>query len=345
LLLIGPPGGGKTELLQPLAGLPDVHVTSTLTEPSLLSGTPARDKSRDASGGLLRTIGGFGVLLCKDFGSVISMHRDSRASVLAALREIYDGSWTRHVGADGGRTLHWQGKLGFIGACTSVIDNHHAVIAAMGERFIMYRLPAINENEMAGRALDHQGSEPLMRKELSRAVGSLFNGLTLSQPEAIKGPEKARLVALSTLAVRCRSAVEREGYTREVELIPESEAPGRLALALARLLGGVTAIGASRADAWRVVSKVAMDCLPALRLRVMAMLAGASGAVDTATVATALRYPTQTTRRALEDLTAHNVVKRVSGGQGRADTWRLSEWTRQKCEDAGITFPEMSGGE
>jgi hypothetical protein len=345
LLLIGPPGGGKTELLQPLAGLPDVHVTSTLTEPSLLSGTPARDKSRDASGGLLRTIGGFGVLLCKDFGSVISMHRDSRASVLAALREIYDGSWTRHVGADGGRTLHWQGKLGFIGACTSVIDNHHAVIAAMGERFIMYRLPAINENEMAGRALDHQGSEPLMRKDLSRAVGSLFNGLTLSQPEAIKGPEKARLVALSTLAVRCRSAVEREGYTREVELIPESEAPGRLALALARLLGGVTAIGASRADAWRVVSKVAMDCLPALRLRVMAMLAGASGAVDTATVATALRYPTQTTRRALEDLTAHNVVKRASGGQGRADTWRLSEWTRQKCEDAGITFPEMSDGD
>jgi hypothetical protein len=52
LLLIGPPGGGKTELLQPLAGLSHIHMTSTLTEASLLSATPSRDKARDASGGL-----------------------------------------------------------------------------------------------------------------------------------------------------------------------------------------------------------------------------------------------------------------------------------------------------
>jgi len=343
LLLIGPPGGGKTELLQPLAGLPDVHMTSTLTEPALLSGTPAREKSKDASGGLLRTIGSFGVLLCKDFGSVISMHRDSRASVLAALREVYDGSWTRHVGADGGRTLHWQGKLGFIGACTSVIDNHHAVIASMGERFIMYRLPAINEDQQAARALDHQGSEPIMRKELSQAVSSLFNGLTLSEPQIIEGPERARLVALATLAVRCRSAVERDGHTREVELIPDSEAPGRLALALSRLLAGIVAIGAPRLEGWRVIQKVALDCVPALRLRVMRMLFNTISTVDTTRVATVVRYPTQTTRRALEDLTAHGVVKRTSGGQGRPDMWRLSDWTLRKCKDAGITFPEMSG--
>ncbi len=43
MLLIGPPGGGKTELLQPLAKLPHVHMASTLTEASLLSATPSRD--------------------------------------------------------------------------------------------------------------------------------------------------------------------------------------------------------------------------------------------------------------------------------------------------------------
>ena len=342
LLLIGPPGGGKTELLQPLRSLAHVHMTSTLTEASLLSATPAKDKARDASGGLLRNIGDFGILLCKDFTSVLAMNRDTRACVLAALREIYDGSWTRHVGVDGGRTLKWQGKLGLIGACTSVIDNHHAVIASMGERFIMFRLPAIDEDKVAGRALEHQGNEPAMRKELERAVGGLFGNKPDLPAPALDPAEKSRIVALATLAVRCRSAVERDGHTREVELIPEAEAPGRLALALSRLLAGVSAIGASRLDAWRVVSKVALDSLPALRLRVIHMLAGAAGTVDTTTIANRVRYPTQTTRRALEDLTAHGVVRRISRGPGKPDLWRLSDWTVKKCSDAEITFPEMS---
>ena len=38
------------------------------------------------------TIGESGIILCKDFGSVLSMHRESRGQVLAALREIFDGS-------------------------------------------------------------------------------------------------------------------------------------------------------------------------------------------------------------------------------------------------------------
>jgi hypothetical protein len=56
----------------------------------------------------------------------------------------------------------------------------------------------------------------------------------------------------------------------------------------------------------------------------------------------AVRYPTQTTRRALEDLTAHGVVKRQGPGPGKADMWQLSPWTVKKCADADITFPEKS---
>jgi len=345
ILLIGPPGGGKTELLQPFAVLPNVHLAGTLTEPALLSGTPAKDKSSDSKGGLLRQIGSFGFILMKDFTSVLSMHRDSRAAVLAALREIYDGNWTRHVGVDGGRTLAWSGKVALMAGCTPTIDSHHSVMAAMGERFILYRLPAIDENEQARRALSHDGKEATMRAELSRAIASLFSGLDVS----IDGPrldnvEQNRMIALATLAVRCRSAVERDGHSREVELIPDSEAPGRLALALSRLLGGMSIVGIHRVEAWRVVQKVALDCMPALRRKVFAMLTTKEGPVDTADVATEIRYPTQTTRRALEDLTAHGVVTRLSQGQGKADLWELSHWSQRKCQDAGLTFPEMSQG-
>jgi hypothetical protein len=140
LLLVGSPSSGKSEILQAVGALPDVYATASLTEGGLLSGTPKREKAPGASGGLLRLIGSRGILLAKDFGSVLSLHHDSRAQVLAALREMYDGAWTRNIGTDGGRSLHWEGKVGLIAGCTPTIDRHHAVMDAMGERFVLLRL-------------------------------------------------------------------------------------------------------------------------------------------------------------------------------------------------------------
>ena len=51
VLAVGPPGSGKTEVLQSLAQLPNVHIAATITEPALLSGTLKRDAL--GKGGLL----------------------------------------------------------------------------------------------------------------------------------------------------------------------------------------------------------------------------------------------------------------------------------------------------
>ena len=98
IVLIGAAGSGKTEALNATTGLEGIYLAGTLTEASLLSGTPRKDTAAGASGGLLREIGSSGILVLKDFGSILSMHREQRANVLAALREIYDGSWHRDVG-------------------------------------------------------------------------------------------------------------------------------------------------------------------------------------------------------------------------------------------------------
>lgn len=338
-LVVGPPGGGKSELLGSVSSLPQSHPCATLTEAALLSGTPQRDRKSDAKGGLLRSIGDFGIIVAKDFGSVLSMNRDARALVLAALREVYDGSWTRHVGTDGGRTLSWSGKVGLVAGCTPTIDRHHAVMGSMGERFVLYRLPAIDANEQARRALRHAGQERRMRAELASVVGDLFAS-GLKDPERPSDEEIDRLITLATLVVRCRSAVERDGQTREIELVPEPEAPARLVLVLERLLAGLGAIGVRRDVAWQVVEKAALDSVPALRLAVLVALHAAGFPLETGSLAVALRYPTTTVRRAAEDLTAHGLVLRESGGQGKADRWTASDFTLESF--AALTFPEMS---
>ena len=186
LLLVGPPSSGKTEILQALVGSPLVHPVSTITEAGLLSGTSRKERAESADGGLLRRIGLQGIILAKDFTSVLSMHREARSALMAALREIFDGHWIRRLGTDGGLSLEWRGKAGFLGGCTETIDRHHQVMASMGERFALFRMPALDETETALKALEIDDGAPL-RRELSVAVHSFLQTVELkvSRPDAV----------------------------------------------------------------------------------------------------------------------------------------------------------------
>lgn len=335
LLLVGPPGGGKSELLNAISQLDDAHPTGTLTEAALLSGTAKKEREAGAKGGLLKAIGDSGIIVCKDFGSVLSMNRDARAAVLAALREVFDGAWTRHVGTGGGVTLSWSGKVGLIGGVTPTIDRHHAVMGAMGERFALYRLPEVDGDLQARQALDHAGRERTMRRELAAAVRSLL--ADLREPRQRSDEETDTLISLATLVVKARSAVERDGYSREIELVPGAEAPTRLVIVLDRLLAGLDAIGCDRTRAFEVVTKVALDSVPALRLAVLRTLT--AGTIDTNQIAAAVAHPSTTTRRALEDLAAHGLVT-FERQDGKAHRWTLAPFTAERL----ARFPETSTG-
>jgi hypothetical protein len=340
LLLVGPPGGGKSEILNSLSALPFTRTAGTLTEASLLSGTPKKD-SGNARGGLLREIGEFGVIVAKDFGSILSMNRDAQGQTLAALREVYDGSWTRLVGTDGGRALEWQGKVGFVGGVTPTIDRHHAVMGAMGERFMLYRLPDVDADLQSRRALSHAGKEKAMRREIAESVATLIAGQKTGSRENDEA-ETTQLVALATLVVRARSAVERDNYSREIELVPGSEAPTRLIVALSLLLGGLDSIGVTREAAWRVLTKVGLDSIPALRLDVMQTLHGYGGQLSTNDLAGAVRHPATTTRRACEDLVAHGLLECHRQGDGKAHLWEVTAFTAERLDTLAATVSEPS---
>jgi hypothetical protein len=309
--------------------LDDVYPASTLTEASLLSGSSARDRAPDAGGGLLRDMGAFGILALKDLGSILQGSRDSRPQVIAALREIYDGSWTRRLGTDGGRTLSWAGKVGLVAAATGAIESHHTVWASMGERFIFFRLPQIDPVEQAKQALAQAGRGSEMRAELAESVRSLF-GAPLAEPRSLSPEEEEWLVNLATLVVQCRTAVEREGYSRDIEVVHEPEAPARLIIVLERLLAGLDAVGLDRLGARSLTMKAGMDSIPGLRRAVLELL-GSNMELPIGIIIEQVGKPASTTRRAVEDLHALGVVDRARGPSG-ADMWRLTSWAQERFD-------------
>lgn len=343
LLLVGPPGCGKTETIVPLAALDYVHPAAVVTPAALLSGTAHREVERGATGGLLHQVGEFGIILVKDFTSILAQHREARAEALAALREVYDGRYDRPVGTGGGRVLSWAGKCGLIGGCTPTIDRHHAVMAAMGERFCLYRLDVTDPAEQARRRIKNFRHELEMRIELAEATARILEPVQDAKPAELDTDAIDTIVAWARFAVWARTGVERDGYSHDVLLMPSIEAPARIAGTLAAMHAGLTAIGVPPADLWRIVTKLAGDCIPDLRRRLLHTLHQTHDALYTADLVSLTGIPKTTAERTLEDLALLGLLERTKKADHStaAWLWRLSPEAAELWPTAS---PETSGG-
>lgn len=326
VMLVGGSGIGKTERILPVASMPHVVMASTLTgEAPLLSASPKRERAANATGGILRQIGERGVLVIKDFTSVLSMSRDRRAEVVAALREVYDGRWDRHYGTDGGQVLTWQGHCGFIAGTTTAIDGAHAVLDQMGTRFLFVRLPDADHDRIGRSALAHAGQEDRMRAELAEATTGLLGNL--GRPHEIHEGVREWLIPLASLASQARSPVERD-YHGEIALVLDAEAPTRIIKQLGQLWRACGMLGLGEAESWAAVRRAGLDSIPKLRRAVITCLGSQDGTWQPTTeVAKAVGHPSRTTRRSLEDLNAHGIVVRNDEQHGydrKIYSWALS---------------------
>jgi len=268
LLIVSGSGNAKTETVQALDGI-GATVTSTISsEGALLSATSKRERTPDATGGLLRKIGARGVLVIKDLTSVLSMSSDARGQVLGALREVYDGRWSRNVGTDGGRTLEWVGRIVTVGAVTTAWDQAHNVIATMGDRFVLLRMDSTTGRQAAGRqAIGNTGSEVQMRSELAEAVAGVVAGMD-TDPTAVTEAEADALLAAADVVTLARTGVEYD-YRGDVIDAHAPEMPTRFAKQLAQVVRGGIAIGLPRDDALRLAIRCARDSMPPMRLAIL----------------------------------------------------------------------------
>ena len=290
-------GCTKTETVTPLAAAGARIVSMLSGEAALLSATPADRRAKESTGGLLREIGSHGLLVIKDFTSVLSMHRDSRAKVISALREIHDGYWVRDVGTDGGLKISWAGRIVIIAACTTAWDAHREVVASMGDRFLVVR-QRIDRRKAGEKAISNVGSERVMREEIGAAVrDALAAPLTPDPPEV---EDTASLLALADLVTRCRTPVERD-YQGNPSWAHDLEAPTRFAKQLVQLARGGLSLGMTQDAARAVAARAARDSMPPAYLKVLGDVTG-NPLSRTAEVAQRLGIPWRTADRALAEL-------------------------------------------
>jgi hypothetical protein len=350
LLNVAPPGGTKSELLRALYGYPSVYPLSELTAKTFASGL---EVPGGADPSLLNRLTNE-ILVLKDFTSVLTMRREDRQTILAQLREIYDGRYDKTWGT--GRELHWEGRVGFVAGVTPIIDGHQAAMSVLGERFVLLRPVMPDRKQLAIAALKSRGREREMRQDLATAMHGFLAARGSTVPDA-SAAVLDRVATVADFITRARSGVQRDGYKRELEYAPEPEAPTRFAKVLLSLGSGI-ALAYDSPEVTdrelRLVLRVALDCLPLIRHRVIAALvdgaimSDADGRLSTSEIAGTAQFSSTTVRRALEDLQALDVVVCHKTGTGKADEWELGErWRDVFCalaEDARRSYARTGNG-
>ena len=331
LLLVTPSSGGKTEFITVLKKVKGYIEVSELTPQTFISG----QKKNDVETSLLFNVDRNDVLIFKDFTTMLTMQKDARAQIMGQMREIYDKSYTRRFGNGASRT--WEGKLGLLAGVTTAIYTSKQSYAAMGERFLLYNFIQPDREEFTERAMDNALTNMDERRAYLQELVRAYLDEEIKIPEDLPKPPieiRREIIQLANLTTMARSAIQRDyaSAKKEMEYVHAMEMPGRFATQLCLLLQAFMVMndGELLEEDKNIIYKICLDSIDQNRRLVLQSLTAYSVA-STANMATHLRYPTDTVRRWLEDVTALGLVDRVKKlkGHGGGDQWVLKEKWRK----------------
>jgi hypothetical protein len=337
LLVIAPSGSMKTEILRALEGLPSIHFVDEVTESTFISGKfdePGKNKqSHPAS--LLHRIGKEGILVAADFSTYIAMDKKQQSKVLAQLRRIYDGQFSREFGtAENLNERMWKGRLTMLAGATPAIDRQYSIGQALGERFVKVRCPRAGGVQVGLRAISKPESVALELKQHVRAV--LYPVLSCGATEVPRIPVEylTRIAKLGEFGSLARAYVPRDRYTRKIDGLAAPEGNTRLPQQLAQIGRGWALIegrGEINSSDYGLIRRAAWDCIPYDRRQVMEALLGGKPPYSTG-------LPPAVTDRALEDLEAVGLVSKDEQAVIIVKPeYRLSDTAKELLDDERIS--------
>lgn len=345
IVIVAPSGGMKSEFINMISLIKwtppgenkqeqKIHSISTLTARTFVSGFKASGK--DPS--LLLQVSN-GILTFKDLTSLLSEHKDDRAVIMAQLREIYDGRYSKRFGT--GEEINWIGKITVIAGATYAIHSLKQSYTAMGERFVFYNLIQPNRENAAKKTMENQeeGKMTEHRKHLAEEFAEYTTKVLNSMPAELPKMDKdirKDMIALAELSTRARSDVERNWRSPQQEIteVHPPEMPTRFAGQLQTVVQSLKIINHHETGKFELlekdkdlINKLALDSVTKMRRIVMQELSKYE-VIETAGLATKLGLPTNSVRRYLEDLTALEIADREKGTGPRGDKWNIKKHYR-----------------
>lgn len=345
MLIPGPSSYGKTTAIEFILGLDHVMELGNITAAGLMSG--AKKDSEEATGGILAKSmaeGGWSIFTFKDMTSVLSGDSKDIEKTLSALREIYDGSWARHLGTEGGRSFTYQGKCGLVGGLTYQAANkmHHRG-AEMGERCLHCYVPPVTGTH-ASKAVGKRAIMNIFAKDLGVDVPSNEDIKDLyldwmasydSTASAIDMAEIDRLAEYAEIIAACRVYVPRD-RNHQISGHAHAEATARCAGELSLFFSAARGLGLPTSLLWQMVKNIVSSTMPVDRVnltRTMTRLLADKSEVSAKEIADyAAHHPeqglfswhaTDNTKliRDLEDLLATGVIRTVKKASATRYAW------------------------
>ncbi|KKL49312.1 hypothetical protein LCGC14_2316770 [marine sediment metagenome] len=267
LFLVGPTTTGKTEIIRCLEKLPKVISISNLTPKALFSIKKGKSLMRDV-------IGADGILLFKDFTTILSRRKDDQLEIIADLREVADGKYERWTGED---TAFWHGKATVLAACTDAIDRSWGVMTGMGSRFFVVRWPRPEGRQQAKAAMLQTGREQIIRDKSTEITCKLFRGLANISLPGLPPHMVSEIADLSELCAIMRTPIHHSGPHQQLLEPQEPEGTARLAKALSLLVRAKAALYNKRMEDidsgdMDTARRIARDSSPRRRLQLVQAL-------------------------------------------------------------------------
>jgi hypothetical protein len=285
LMLIGVPSSGKTDMTDALRTLA-FHVDD-VTLAGLISWS---DRKKTCKGGILGKVGRRGFITIGDFSTVLAKsERGDHDDIFSALRRIYDGSYTREIHP---KALEWEGRVTIIANCTAAIDRYSSYNAALGDRWILYRLPKVDRPDklsMQQKAIlkyDKQWLDDVRELATMVVTNAVAKARSIEVPTRITN-QVFNLVAVTALG---RAAVPRSRFgNRDIEDLPIIEELPRLTQQIHMLAKCLFSLELGEDHVASLVRRCALDSMPAKRLAVLSVMTAAHRSGETLPVSEVAR--------------------------------------------------------
>jgi len=317
LFVVGPPGCGKTAVLQATIASQLVNFQESITPAALLSGWNTKG-AKDPS--LIPRLNGK-VLMIKDFTPLLSGNDFDRTAVFNILRGAFDGVCKRTFGNNVIREV--KSRFGIIAGVTNVIDRFIDEGATLGERFLKYRMPYMRMVRYAGRAIEKAltniGHEESMSTELSDTMQiALDKRIDKEDFPILPSRLIPKFVAIAQWVAQLRGVICRERYSGDVQIVPFTEVGTRLAKQLAKLAMGVAILHGRKEVSdydFNLAVRVAHDTCPERLMAVIKILYDhyqlAEHSISAEIISSLVQLPKSTLYKVLNDMLLLGLVKNV----------------------------------